>query len=394
MSDEFEEIRPLGGQIIFNLVTKEDGRQSYQACFRLISDLPTEVIRVIAVYALPHGEPIGPALLGGAGQLFSPPPFPGCFPVWIACDREGQFGHQCPACGGYWRSGPYPNVCPYCSVVEQAHRFLSEAQRRYVRHYCRVLRAALESAENGEAMIDMDEVAEVADKEGEKPDSYVSEQSQQHEFNCVACGEFNDILGRFGYCSSCGTRNDLALFEDLTVPTIRDRLNSSGTPENCVRDGVASFESFIGQYARQLARMVPMTERRRSRLSKQRFHNLGEVRTTFKSWFDIDIFADMKDDERGFVDMMFHRRHVYEHGGGEVDQKYLDDSGDTTVRLKQHIRETPQSTHKLLSLLVKMARNIHGAFHELFPPIPEPIKAFEDKKARVAEPARHDYCRG
>jgi hypothetical protein len=37
---------------------------------------------------------------------------------------------------------------------------------------------------------------------------------------------------------------------------------------------------------------------------------------------------------------MFMRRHVYEHNGGEVDQQYLDASGDTTVRLKQHIRET------------------------------------------------------
>jgi hypothetical protein len=66
-----------------------------------------------------------------------------------------------------------------------------------------------------------------------------------------------------------------------------------------------------------------------------------------------------------------------------VDQKYLNDSGDTTVRLKQHIHETQQDAHSLLSSLVKMARNIHGAFHELFPPIPEPIKALEESKARM-----------
>ena len=27
-----------------------------------------------------------------------------------------------------------------------------------------------------------------------------------------------------------------------------------------------------------------------------------------------------------FIRLMFQRRHVYEHNGGEVDQKYLDDS--------------------------------------------------------------------
>jgi hypothetical protein len=62
---------------------------------------------------------------------------------------------------------------------------------------------------------------------------------------------------------------------------------------------------------------------------------------------------------------------------------YLDSSGDTTVRLKQRIHETLQGAHSLLNSLVRMARNIHETFHELFPPILEPIKAFEEKKARI-----------
>lgn len=75
---------------------------------------------------------------------------------------------------------------------------------------------------------------------------------------------------------------------------------------------------------------------------------------------------------------------VYEHNAGEVDQKYLDESGDTTVRLKQHIHETQEDAHRLSGTLIKMARNVHGGFHELFPPIPEPIKAFEERKARMS----------
>jgi hypothetical protein len=83
--------------------------------------------------------------------------------------------------------------------------------------------------------------------------------------------------------------------------------------------------------------------------------------------------------------LMFHRRHVYEHNGGIVDQKYLDDdSGDTTVCLKQDIHETQQDAYSLLGSLGKMAHNIHGTFHELFPPLHGPINAFEDKKVRKA----------
>jgi len=78
----------------------------------------------------------------------------------------------------------------------------------------------------------------------------------------------------------------------------------------------------------------------------------------------------MKEDECRVVELMFHRRHVYEHNGGEVDQKYLDNSGDTTVRLKQRIHETQQGAHDLLGSLVKMARNVHGAIPRTVPADP------------------------
>ena len=388
MASEFEEIGHSGGKVTFTIVTDDEGRTKYQVGISSSSPGPTVLI---GVYALHQGVPVESIQLGGIGQPWNPPPFAGCFAVLIASDSEGKFGHNCPQCGGYWRSGPWPNICPYCYIKAPSFQFLSEAQLHYVHHYCEVLSEALESVENGEVVIDMDVVADAAGKEGEKPAFYVSEQSQQRKFTCVACDEFNDILGRFGYCSLCGTRNDLADFEGQTVPAIRDRLNAGDAPEDCVRDAVASFDSFIAQVAKELAEMVPLTGRRMDRLSKQRFHNLKEVRATFKEWFDIDIRAGMKEDEWRFAILMFHRRHVYEHNAGEVDQKYLDDSGDTTVRLKQHMHETQQRAHELLGSLLKMAHSIHGGFHELFQPIPEPIKAFEDKKARIA---KYDNCGG
>ena len=382
MAKEFEEIGHSGGKITFRIVTDQQGRRGYQVT--ISGDRPVPAAW-IAVYALPQGIPVESIQLGGIGQPWNPAPFPGCFPVFIASDSEGKFGHHCPNCGGYWRSGPWPNLCPYCAIKGPGFQFLSEAQQRYVRQYCAVLGQALHSNKDGEVVIDMDAVADSVGKEGEKPSFYVSEESQQRKFTCKECEGFNDILGRFGYCSLCGTLNDLEIFEQETVPTIRKRLNSGDAAEDCVRDGVASFDSFMAQVGKELAKKVPLTERRRQRLSTQSFHDLSEVHSTLRGWFDIDVCAGMKEDERRGVELMFHRRHVYEHNGGEVDQKYLDKSGDTTVKLKRHIHETQQGAHDLLSSLVKMARNVHGAFRELFPSIPEPIKAFEEKKARIAK---------
>lgn len=102
-------------------------------------------------------------------------------------------------------------------------------------------------------MIDMDEVADAVGRDGEKPAFYVSEVSQQCKFVCEACGEFNDILGRFGYCSLCGTRNGLKDFLHRSVPAIRERLNAGGRPEDAIRDGVSAFESMVGRFAKELA---------------------------------------------------------------------------------------------------------------------------------------------
>jgi hypothetical protein len=152
-----------------------------------------------------------------------------------------------------------------------------------------------------------------------------------------------------------------------------------------VRDAVAAFDSFVAQVSKELVKRVPMTVARQNRLSMFSFHKPDEVRSTFKDWFDIDLCEGMKEEACKSVALMFHRRHVYEHNGGEVNQRYLDISGDTTVRLKQRLRENKEGEHGLLSSLVKMARNLHAGFSELLPPLEGPIKSLEEERARLAK---------
>jgi hypothetical protein len=382
MDEDFLEIGHSGGKITFTIRTDSEGHRGYQVS--VSSSRPVPVV-MIAVYAIPQGIPVASIALGGIGSPWDPPPFPGCYPVMIQSDSQGQFGHHCPRCDGYWRSGPWPRVCPYCDLHAEGYQFLSRAQLRFVKHYCDVLMDALERTDDGDVVIDMDEVADAAGKDAaDRPAFFIAEESQQHKFKCRACEEFNDILGRFGYCSLCGTRNDLAEFEEATIGAIRDRLNAGAPPQDSVRDAVAAFDSFVAQYAKQLAEHVPMTPRRKARLTKNSFHDLEEVRSTLRAWFDIDICNGMKEAEINRVKLMFFRRHIYEHNGGEVDQKYLDESGDTTVRLKQMIRETQEAAHALAGSLVKMARNLHAGFHELIEVEDGPIRALEEKKKRIA----------
>jgi len=363
VTTEFQEIGHSGGKIAIHAATDPDtGRRAYQLRYTHCRPTPATLIQL---YALPQGISLEAVNVAGLGESIPPPSVPGAWLVMVCSDSTGHFGHHCPRCNGYWRSGPWPALCPYCRFeAPSAVAFLSDAQERFVFEYCQRMNEVLDSEEDGVFEIDMDAVADAVGKDTPKPAFYVSEQSQQHKFRCEACGSFNDVLGQYAYCSTCGTRNDLAIFKGEAIPAIRSALSTSNRADDAVRSAVSAFDSLSAQYAKQLAALVPMTKGRLDRL-RRRFHDFDEVSTTFKSYFDIDIAQDIKPDDLKFIALEFHRRHVFEHNGGEADEAYLRKSGDSSVKLKQRIRETPENAHRLLDLLSRVATNLHNGFHSI-----------------------------
>jgi hypothetical protein len=370
MTDEFKEIAHSGGTVSFTIETKPNGAKSFQVGYSTSRPVP---VTLVGVHATPDGTPKANYEMLSIGIASSPPP-PNCFPVLISSDSQGLFGHNCPNCSRYWRSGPHPTLCPYCRYQESSFFFLSTSQLKYVEQYCGALSTALHEVTNDVIEIDMDAVADACGSASEKPDFYVSEESQQCKFHCKACGEFNDIIGRFGYCSSCGTRNDLSDFEENSVESIRLQLNSGTPPDACLKLAVSAFDSFVSQIAEQLTTLIPMTPQRKARLTGYSFHNPEDTNQTLKNWFGIEMFRGINTADTNFANRMFCRRHLHEHNGGVVDEKYIVDSGDSEVRLEQHLHETQGDIHRLLNLLSRMANNTHSGFHQIFPPLQEPIE--------------------
>jgi hypothetical protein len=151
-----------------------------------------------------------------------------------------------------------------------------------------------------------------------------------------------------------------------------------------LKDVGSAFDTFVAQYTGQLIRNRPMRSGRRERLRKMRFHDVAATRDELIGGFDIDICEGMTEAEIATATRFFQRRHVYEHSGGEVDEKYLRDSGDASVRLKQTIRETQAGVHEFANLTSRMARNLHRGFHDIYEPIKWPIDHHEAEKKRLA----------
>jgi hypothetical protein len=379
---DFQPVGHSGGQVTIRVATDGQGRRGYQLTWQHCRPVAAAMF---GVYALPQGIVLCQAELGGIGSPMKFPAIPGgCYPVFIGSDNEGLFGRHCPGCNGYWRGQVRTTqFSPYCGLRAGLVDFLTPGQVSYVAQFCAKITEALNSDTDGEYIVDMDLVADAVGKDAEKPAFYYAEESQQNKFTCNACGTFHDILGRFGYCSVCGTRNDLHELADKTIPALRSRIDSGGPYEACVKDAVSEFDSFAGVCVAQLLQHVAMTPSRRNRLEKRRFHNLQSVAADLREILDIDILDGMAPDDIQFGTLMFHRRHVYEHKGGEADEKYIADSGDNSVRVKQALHETVASAHRITSLVLKMATNLHHGFQEIFPPDEEPIKQHRRRIART-----------
>ena len=113
-----------------------------------------------------------------------------------------------------------------------------------------------------------------------------------------------------------------------------------------------------------------------------RFYDFQGVERDMREIFDIPLAKSLTEDDRLFAKLMFHRRHVYEHLGGEADQKYINDSGENEVRVGQALRESIESAHRIPGIVHKMAYNVHSGFHEIFPVDRKPIERHEEWKPK------------
>lgn len=343
-------------------------------------------LKLYAIWCLRQGIPVGVVDLT---QPIGPAPHADCVQVIVATDQHAMWGRKCPNCSGYWRTGTpglfWTTVCCYCGQHSRAHECLSDAQRAYVESCCLFYQHALSHGGQGLFTIKArDLVAQaMASEDGAEsaPPDFFVEKSRQTRFTCEACGSVMDILGRFAYCSSCGTRNDGTMFQ-ADVEAVRARLTTGDNPTLCLKELVDAFDAVGRNIARQLISHVPMTKARREKWSKANFQQISSIASDLKRDFDIDLLRKASQSDTNFVTKMFHRRHLHAHSGGIVDQKYLDDTGDTTVQIGQLLRERREDILALTPIVAKIVQNLMQGFHEIVPVNALPISVSKNPGLR------------
>jgi hypothetical protein len=386
--EDFREISHCGGKMYFKIGCDGEGKKSISTGWTANS--PKNFV-VVGLYAdLGSGDVVSDFLIGGIGQANRPQPPPNAISILLGSDSHARWGHECPPCNSYFRSAHhpaiYPLTCAYCGLQADAHYFLTNSQRKYVNHCVSLVVDCvnyIQQGETKEVVIDMDDAVDL-DASQPKPEFYYVEKGLQTEFNCNKCGEYNDIRGRYGYCSNCGWKSNGSEFR-AKCQAIRGGMNDSSLqPDSALRAIVSEFDACCRDFSTQIRNRIPMKPARRKSLEKS-FQDLGSDSVSIlKLVTDIDLMKSVSDTDKAFLNLMMHRRHVFEHLGGVADQRYIQESGDTNCEVGDLLRENRESVHRFVGLLNRITDNFECDFHEIFMPTEWPINEYEKFKLRQA----------
>lgn len=359
---EFQEIANTGGKIEF-LYSEEE--QGVAISFKHSNPWATTMVQLCVSY---DGTILDFVPCGGTGAVI-PYPQPSLL-AFLLSDREGLFGQCCPNCKSYFRSNAISGetTCPYCGKTEKGVEYLTANQLKFLGHFCGSFITARN--EKRSVTVDLDEL--LGGMEENTPEWLYPEERQQTKKNCE-CHCVYDILGDFGVCPACSKPNfnDIitAKFNEFEMQfkdadeKFSERADREVEWEKLTRC-VSEFEALANNLRIHLAN-IPATPKRKSDINRLSFQRITNASSALSNWFDINLFEGISEEDQEFLNKMFNRRHVFTHNGGRIDQEYIDNTGDNSVRINQTIRFKSKEVKRLIPLVRKCSENFISGYESI-----------------------------
>jgi len=365
--EEFAEIEPGGFKIEFTPYPNGGCVVSMEPSSLTGPLVPNRFVRTVGVVVSNDGTVLEMDSIYDSPLLRT-------YATYLVSDREGLFGRICPSCKSYFRTNCLKKkklICPYCSFKDDNGAFTTENQKRFMSLCCR---ASLE-AMGKRIKTTFDTGDAVKELPNNKPAWVYTEKNQQHTFSCDKCKEYNvnivfNILGEYGNCPSCGKRNYISVFDSkmqLLERQFLEKETSVKEPQRRAEEWksllvrcVSEFESLANDMRKQLLQ-IPATKKRKEVFAGLSFQRVLKAHECLKNWYGIEILGGFADEDSVFLNKMFNRRHLAIHTGSRVDEEYMKNTDDASVRLNQIIRIDSNEIRRLIPLTGRAGKNlIHG----------------------------------
>ncbi len=142
----------------------------------------------------------------------------------------------------------------------------------------------------------------------------------------------------------------------------------SGKSENewisVLKNTVTKFESFSKDVTSEMLKLE-LDQKQIKKLNKISFQNIVCARKILNSAFGFDIFSNLSTEEISFINKMFQKRHVYTHNNGLVDQKYLDKTGETGLKIGQLLRIRCDEVKHIINTINKISKCFWDEYNHL-----------------------------
>lgn len=353
MMPQFDEIAHTGGRISFDY-------SDAGVAVGIVHHRPTAAT-IFQVCINFEGQIVGyVAATGEGGPSFYPQP---SVIALLVSDQEGLFGQRCKACASYYRTLVLSNrtTCPYCGFIGRGPEFLTANQIQFLTNFYTAYVEAMEGKVSKQ--IDLDSMLDSLSHN--EPSWVYTEERQQNKSRCPSCRNVYDVLGRYARCPACGAPNYEHTF-DQAMAAIRaqitpETVDAANLPGETLSKAFSEYEAFGNAVRRQLLRL-PMTPRRRTETEKINFQRLAEAERLLDLYFGVNATEGLETSDTEFLNLMVNRRHILIHEGGRVDERYLRQTKDSSVRLNETIKVAKNDVERTQYLLHHCAMNLLKAW--------------------------------
>lgn len=313
--------------------------------------------------------------------------------VAIEIDEKGYIDKECPATNCEFqfkiKQEDWKNICrdeamwcPMCGHSAPAKNWFTKAQ---VAHAERQARDYIESTIDGAIRADArafnsrrpkNSFITMSMKVGGVPHftSYkipaAASDAMQLEITCEKCSCRFAVIGSAYFCPSCGHNSVNRVFEDSlrkirakkdNIDIVRIAITALGKKdeaeltcrsliESCLSDGVTAFQKCCeGLYASTNPTVdAPMNA----------FQRLSQGSELWRARVGIAYSDVLIKPELERLKLLFQKRHILVHSDGIVDQRYVDESGDTSYKVGQRIAVTTADVDDIVAGISKLVTEI------------------------------------
>jgi hypothetical protein len=279
--------------------------------------------------------------------------------VSIPTDPEGYMGRECPSadCEGYFKVKPatglsgtdLPCHCPYCGQKDSTQRFCTKEQIEYaksvlLREVASAIFSDLKKLEfNHKPRGPFGLGISMTVKEGAPiPIRHYREKELETKVICAGCLLEYSVFGVFAYCPDCGVHNSLQILQKNIGLTQRQlQLSETVTDvdlkHHLVEDALENCVSAFDGFAREACRVRADKSANPSECATLSFQNLPRGAGRLRALFGIELSEAVEPSEWTFAHVAFMQRHLLAHKSGVIDQRYLDETGQSPSLLGRRL---------------------------------------------------------